>query len=83
MSSNDESKKVFADLVRCVENPPPDDAMALGHMMRDWLEAVVVNAGTSVDTGGGFGCYDLWAKVGGSEYFITITKSRDLAGQQK
>jgi hypothetical protein len=65
-------KELFADFVRAVENPPPADCMALGHMMRDWLKAVVADPGTSVDTGGGFGCYDLWVKMGGKEVYIQI-----------
>lgn len=65
-------KREFARLLPKVDSPPPADAMALGHMMRDWLEVVVADAGTSVDTGGGFGCYDLWVNVGGKTMFVQI-----------
>jgi hypothetical protein len=64
-------KEKFANLVLQVQAPPPD-VMALGHIMRDWLEACVADAGTKVDTGGGFGCYDLWVKMGGKDVFIQL-----------
>ena len=35
----------------------------------------VVDSGTSIDTGGGRDSADLWAKIGGVEYYITVRKS--------
>lgn len=63
----------FASLARILgEHAPPSDVMALGHMMRDWLKAVVADAGTAVDTGAGLGSYDLWVKMGGKEVLVQI-----------
>lgn len=69
----------FARLLPSVESPPSDNAQALGHMMRAWLQAAIVDGGTNVDTGGGMGGYDLWATIGGEELFIQI-KSRNKGG---
>ena len=33
--------------------------------------------GTSIDTGGGDGCADLWIKVGGVEFYLTVRKSNN------
>jgi hypothetical protein len=60
---------------------PPADVMALGYLMRDWLQAAVVDAGTSVDTGAGLQVFDLWAKVGGREVFITIKERASEIGR--
>lgn len=73
-----EMRKQFAQLTNDVETPPPADAIALGHLMREWLEATVANGGTSVSTGCGLGGYDLWAQMGDAEYLVTIKKGRDL-----
>jgi hypothetical protein len=67
-----ELNRVFAKLLPEVENPPPSDVMALGHMMRDWLQNAVADAGTSVDTGGGMGCFDLWVTMAGKEVYISL-----------
>lgn len=74
------AEKIVASLMPTVENPPSADCMAVGHMMRDWLEAAVADAGTKIDTGGGLGGYDLWVKVGGKELFITIKESDQKTG---
>lgn len=66
------AQKIVASLMPTVENPPSADCMAVGHMMRDWLEDIVADPGSKIDTGGGLGGYDLWVKVGGKELFITI-----------
>lgn len=70
----DKSKwqSAFAEMLPMVEQPPAPNAMALGHMMREWLANCVADAGTGVDSGGGFGCYDLWVKMDGKEMFISI-----------
>lgn len=70
MSTN--FQREFARLLPNVANPPSDNATALGELMRQWLTAAVADAGTGVDTGGGFGCYDLWVKVGGEEIYISL-----------
>ena len=40
--------------------------------MREWLQAMIVDSETTVDTGAGLGMYDLWAKVNGKEIYICI-----------
>jgi hypothetical protein len=65
-------RKTFAQLCGSLENAPHDEVMALGYMMRDWLEAAIVDSGTGVDQGAGLGMFDLWATVGGKKVFITI-----------
>ena len=50
-------------------------SMATRHLsdeLREWLEAKA-DAGTSIDSGGGFGCRDLWVMVGGHEFHVRIT----------
>jgi len=42
-----------------VADEPCNQVMALGQMMREWLQAQVSDAGTSVDVGKGFSEFDL------------------------
>jgi hypothetical protein len=37
----------------------------------------VIDSGTSIDTGGGRDSADLWAKIGGVEYYMTVRKSNN------
>jgi hypothetical protein len=64
--------KEFARLLPLVANPPSDEATALGCMLREWLQNCVANPGTSIDTGGGFGSYDLWVHMGDEEIYIRL-----------
>jgi hypothetical protein len=41
--------------------------LSLAHELREFLKSVV-DAGTSIDSGGGDGCADLWPVIGGVEY---------------
>ncbi len=68
--------KTFAQFISSTENPPSSDVQAVGHLMREWLEAMIVDGDTTVDTGAGLGIYDLWAKVNGKEIYICI-KQKD------
>jgi hypothetical protein len=51
---------------------PPDDVMALSVMMCEWLRGVIIDPGTSIDSGGGMGQRDLWFKMGGREIYVCI-----------
>lgn len=64
--------KRFAHLIDETVEPPSSDVQAVGHLMRQWLQNVIADAGTAIDTGAGFNQYDLWVTVGGKELFITI-----------
>lgn len=52
---------------------PPAAALDFADQLRDWLETVK-DAGTAIDSGGGFGARDLWVTVGGHEHFISIKR---------
>lgn len=65
---NDNQK--FAHLAKEVDCD--DEVMALGYMMRDWLQSAIVDSNTTVDQGAGIGAFDLWATVGGKNVYINI-----------
>ena len=49
--------------------------MATRHFAEElhlWLDSKA-DHGTSIDSGGGFGCRDLWVTVGGRNFFISVT----------
>lgn len=52
--------------------PPPADVMGVASRIADFLQGEVADKGTGIDSGGGFGQRDLWVKVGGIEYLITV-----------
>lgn len=52
-----------------------NEVQAIGHMMKHWLESEITDCGEKVDTGAGFGEFDLWVPFGGKELFITIRYS--------
>ena len=52
--------------------------LSLAHELREFLKSVV-DAGTSIDSGGGDGCADLWPIIDGVEYHIAITSNRGMA----
>jgi hypothetical protein len=68
----DKQVKIVHDLL-----PPEWDngPLSLAHEIRNLLKSVV-DENTGIDSGGGDGMADLWATVGGVEYFITIKRSR-------
>lgn len=68
----------FARLLQAMEQPPSDNTQVLGYLMRDWLKSAVADSGTSVDTGGGMGCFDLWVKVGGEEIYVSLKSKGGL-----
>jgi hypothetical protein len=50
------------------------DASTFAHEIMGYLENIK-DHGTSIDTGGGMGSYDLWVKCGGIEWYINVRKS--------
>ena len=79
--------KILADLMSFCEEFGIEQAepagLALGLMMRDWLQNAVVDSGTVVDVASGMRKFDLWATVEGEEYFITIHKAKFPKGLQQ
>lgn len=55
--------------------PPSGNTMSIAKYVRNALE-LVKDERTSIDSGGGFGCCDLWVKIDGREFFITIKECR-------
>lgn len=53
--------------------------LLLAHEIREFLKSVV-DHGSNIDSGGGDGVADLWAKVGGVEYHISIKRSGLMPG---
>ena len=53
---------------------PPNDPCQVRDLVRDVLQPHVDHQ-SSMDTGGGFGCADLWIWVGGREYLVTVKSS--------
>lgn len=73
--SEDESREIFARLVRDLLPDMDSEVMALGYLMRQWLESSIADAETKVDQGAGMDSFDLWVTLGGKELFINIRKS--------
>ena len=73
-----EQEKKFAKLFAQMksENEPCSEVLALGQMMREWLQQQVSDNGSCVDTGKGFSEYDLWVMCEGKELFINIKEKR-------
>jgi len=49
----------------------PQDAAQVRDLIKEMLKSQA-DHGAPIDTGGGFGCADLWMSFGGREYFITV-----------
>lgn len=58
------------------ESLVPRDVFSLSAFIKGHLEPI---ADGPLDTGGGFGQRDMWVKIEGVEYFISI-KKRETAG---
>lgn len=54
---------------------PPKDVMALTILMKEWLQGVICDAHTGIDSGMGFNASDLWIKMGGKEVHIRIQET--------
>lgn len=77
IATDDARQASFAGLIGLLgEQVPTSNVQALGHLMRQWLQAAIADAGTTIDTGAGSGAYDLWVKMGGEELLVTIRPSR-------
>lgn len=50
----------------------PEEAASVRDLLRTLLMPEV-DAGSSMDGGGGNGSADLWVKLGGREYFISVS----------
>jgi len=71
--------KQFLDTVAetFIEDSPSNEVIETGHKVYEFLKTISDEDG--VDRGIGYGCYDLWAMIGGKEVFIQVKKS----GQQQ
>lgn len=49
----------------------PHDAEQVRDLIRDMLSSQA-DHGSSMDTGGGMGCADLWMTFGGREFYIAV-----------
>jgi hypothetical protein len=65
----DKRVQIVHDLI-----PPEWDKgpLSLAHELRQMLKGIV-DEGTNIDSGGGDGMADVWATIGGREYYISIT----------
>lgn len=54
------------------------DAMTIREELRAFLNTII-DEGTHIDSGGGFGQADLWPKIGGKEFLVSI---KDLGTYQ-
>jgi hypothetical protein len=75
MDEERDRKKIMAKLVAGNPRLAPEGVIEIGYMLADFLKASVADADTAVDTGCGFGQFDLWVKVGGEEFFVTVKKT--------
>jgi hypothetical protein len=66
--------KIFTQLK--TDDEPCNEVIALGHMMRDWLQKQVSDNSSYVDTGKGFSEYNLWVMCEGKELLISIKESK-------
>lgn len=58
------------DKIRLID-PPSGDAMSIAKYIIGAL-SLVKDENTHIDTGGGFSSRDLWVKVDGKEFFISV-----------
>jgi hypothetical protein len=66
--------KIFTQLK--TDDEPCNEVIALGHIMRDWLQKQVSDNSSYVDTGKGFSEYNLWVMCEGKELLISIKESK-------
>lgn len=74
MNEQKNFSKVFAQMKASAE--PCSEVLALGQMMREWLQHQVSDNSSCVDTGKGFSEYDLWVICEGKELLITIKEKK-------
>lgn len=77
------SEKRHAQVVEMLPAEWDQRPMSLAGEVRRFL-ASIKDTGTSIDSGSGDGCADLWVTVDGVEYFISMRRSnRQLAREGK
>ena len=54
------------------------DLLTVRDEIRDLLESIK-DEGTEIDGGAGLGSADLWIKIGGKEFYLTIGESKSTA----
>lgn len=81
MGHEDADKRV-RQVMSIAPNEWDQGPLVLAHEIREFLKSVV-DEGTNIDSGGGDGTADLWPKVGGVEYFISIRRSNKQTGKYK
>ena len=69
----DERVRVVEDLVAGLSGWDRGP-LSLIHELREMLKSII-DHGTEIDSGGGDGMADLWAKVQGIEYYMTVRRS--------
>jgi predicted RNA-binding protein Jag len=76
LEAKDEPIKKQIIKIKTIDEPC-NQVMALGQMMRDWLQSQIADSNTSVDVGKGLSEFDLWVQCEGKELFITIKEKND------
>lgn len=69
-----ERKAMMARLLAANPQLASAGVMTLGHLLADFLKDAVADPETAVDTGCGFGEFDLWVKLDGEEYHVGVKK---------
>lgn len=74
--SSAERRKIMAEMLQSFPDLAESGTIALGYMLRDILLHQIADDGTTVDTGAGMGEFDLWVKMDGREYVVTVKPSK-------
>lgn len=72
---NPKPSAMVARFMSQTANPPGSETQCLMQMMKEWLESVVIDAGTEVDYGGGHGGCDLALFMNGQRVYVNITQA--------
>lgn len=65
--------EIVQELLGHLKDPPSNDVFEFGKFLEKTLRRETNNP---VDTGAGFNQFDLWAKYGGREFYITVKLAR-------
>lgn len=76
--SEEERQKI---MMECVPANWDNKPLVLASEIRQFLKTIA-DEGTGIDSGGCDGCADLWVKVGGVEYYVTIRKSNNQLAKE-
>lgn len=74
MSESEKRRAIMAQSLAANPGLVPKGCIEIGYLLCEYLESAVADEGTAVDTGAGLGSFDLWVKVGGEEYYISVKK---------